>query len=61
MVSTPTARTEGLRIMIENIILSDVGDRDPKELVAEILKLLYEALSGADEVLSAGEMGALLT
>ena len=61
MVSTPTARTEGLRIMIENIILSDVGDKDPKELVAEILKLLYEALSGADEVLSAGEMGALLT
>lgn len=61
MVSTPTTRTEGLKIMIENIILSDVGNKNPKELVAEILKLLYEELSGADEVLSAGEMGALLT
>lgn len=60
-VATPSRRSEGLRIQIENIILSDVGNKNPKELVAEILKLLYEELSGADEVLSAGEMGALLT
>lgn len=60
-VATPTTKKDGLRIQIENIILSDVGNKDPKELVAEILKMLYEALSGADEVLSAGEMEALLT
>lgn len=58
--SAPVGKREGLKIAIENIILQDVGDKDPKALVAEILQLLYDALSGADEVLSAGEMGALL-
>lgn len=58
--SVPASRREGLKIAIENIILQDVGDKDPKALVAEILQLLYDALSGADDVLSAGEMGVLL-
>ena len=58
--SVPAGKRDGLKIAIENIILQDVGDKDPKALVAEILQLLYDALSGADEVLSAGEMGALL-
>lgn len=56
----PVGKREGLKIAIENIILQDVGDKDSKALVAEILQLLYDAMSGADEVLSAGEMGALL-
>ena len=60
VANMPAGRSEGLKIAIENIILQDVGDKDPKALVAEILQLLYDALSGADEVLSAGEMGALL-
>lgn len=54
-------RREGLKIAIENIILQNVGEKDPKALVAEILKMLYAELSGADEVLNDGEMGALLT
>lgn len=60
LTQVPAGKREGLKIAIENIILQDVGDKDPKALVAEILQLLYDALSGADEVLSAGEMGALL-
>lgn len=56
----PPSKRDGLKIEIQNIILKDVGDKDPKALVAEILQLLYDALSGADEVLSTGEMGALL-
>ncbi len=60
IASVPAGKRDGLKIAIENIILQDVGDKDPKALVAEILQLLYDALSGADEVLSAGEMGALL-
>lgn len=54
-------RREGLKIAIENIILQNVGEKDPKALVAEIIKLLYTELSDANEVLSSGEMGALLT
>ncbi|MEG1083982.1 MAG: hypothetical protein RSE04_06030 [Hydrogenoanaerobacterium sp.] len=61
VTAAPPSKREGLKIAIENIILQDVGNKDPKALVAEILQMLYDALSGADEVLSAGEMGALLT
>lgn len=60
VTQAPVSKREGLKIQIENIILQDVGDKDPKALVAEILQLLYDALSGADEVLSTGELGALL-
>ena len=49
-----------LHITIEKILLEGVGDKDPKELVNEIIAALYERLSGADEVLSDGELGALL-
>jgi TP901 family phage tail tape measure protein len=56
----PTRRTDGLRIIIEKLILENVGEKEPKKLVKEILQLLYEELSGADEVLSLEGMGALL-
>lgn len=49
-----------VQITIEKILLEGVGTKDPKELVNEIMAALYERLSGADEVLSDGEMGALL-
>lgn len=49
-----------VQIIIEKILLEGVGTKDPKELVNEIMAALYERLSGADEVLSDGEMGALL-
>lgn len=61
--STPTASTSGrggLWVTIEKMILENVGDKDPKQLVAEILQMLYDKLADADDVLSTGEMGALL-
>lgn len=60
---TPVPATPGrggLLIKIENMILHDVGNKDPQQLVSEILQLLYERLADADEILSSGEMGALL-
>jgi len=56
----PVGKAEGLKIIIEKLILENVGEREPKELVKEIIRLLYEELSGADEVLSLEGMGALL-
>lgn len=50
----------GLRVIIENLILQNVGDKDPKQLVKEILNELYRQLGGDDEVLSDVDMGVLL-
>lgn len=45
--------------LIEKLELRDVGEKDPKALVKEIITLLYEELKGADDILGA-EMGGLL-
>lgn len=50
----------GLRVSIENLVLQNVGDKDPKQLVKEILNELYTQLGGDDEVLSDVDMGVLL-
>ena len=46
--------------MIENLILQNVGDKDPKQLVKEILAELYAQLGGDNELLSDVDMGVLL-
>ena len=50
----------GLKVIIENLNLNDVANKDPKQLVAEILKELYAQLGGDDELLGSVDMGVLL-
>lgn len=50
----------GLKIMIDNLILQDVGNKNPKQLVKEILTELYAQLGGDNELLSDVDMGVLL-
>lgn len=50
----------GLKIMIDNLILQDVGNKNPKQLVKEILTELYTQLGGDNELLSDVDMGVLL-
>ena len=50
----------GLKVIIENLNLNDVANKDPKQLVAEILKELYAQFGGDDELLGSVDMGVLL-
>ena len=60
-ITNNTGRTSGgLKVMIENLILQNVGDKDPKQLVKEILAELYAQLGGDNELLSDVDMGVLL-
>lgn len=46
--------------LFDKIEIHDVGSKDPKQVVDEIITLLYEKLSGADSILANGDMGAIL-
>lgn len=46
--------------LVGKIELHDVGTRDTDSLIDEIINKLHDRLSSADELLSNGEMGALL-
>lgn len=58
--ATTVTRTTKIEKLIDKLELHDVGNKDPKTLVEELIELLYDKLSGADDVLSDAEMGALL-
>lgn len=61
---TTNNRTSNNRTVIQNLIgtleLKDVGDRDVEDLLEELITMLYNRLSDADEIISTGEMGVLL-
>lgn len=59
-VSSSNKTLGGLRIAIENLILNDVGNKDTKQLVADLLKELYKQLGGDDEILGNVDLGVLL-
>lgn len=58
--SRATGNTGGPSLSVGNIVLQNVGDRNPKQLANEILEIMYEKLSGANEVMRAGNAGGLL-
>lgn len=46
--------------LIDKLELNDVGNKDIKQLVEEIIAALYEKLEGADDILSGADMGGLI-
>ncbi len=50
----------GLKVIIENLNLNDVGNKDAKQLISELLKELYAQLGGDDEILGNVDLGVLL-
>ena len=50
----------GLSVMIDKLILQDVGNKDPKQLVREIISELATQMGDTDELLSDIGMGVLL-
>jgi hypothetical protein len=46
--------------LFDKIELHDVGTKDPKQLVDEIVTLLYDKLTGAASILGNADMGAVL-
>jgi phage-related protein len=49
-----------IRSLIEKIIIQGAEGKDGKALAEEIIEALYEKLQGADDILSDGDLGALL-
>lgn len=58
--TTTVGKTITIDKLIEKIELHDVGNKDPKELIEEILSGLYDKLKGAEDIISDGDLGVVL-